>query len=90
MQALKYEVSIIYNGVTRVLEVDSHERTQAVLARAVALFGVQQGGHLLSLFTLNNVEIPDNESVEQAHITPGEQLLLRPSRVRGGGHLQCT
>ncbi len=85
MQALKFQVSVIYNGLTRVLEVEPNERTQALLARAVALFGVQQGGHILSLFTLDNVEIPDNESVEQAHITPGEQLLLRPSRVRGGG-----
>jgi hypothetical protein len=84
MQALRFQVLVVYNGVTRPLDVEVPERTQAVLARAVALFGVQQGGHLLSLFTVDNVEIADNQSVEQAQLTPGETLLLRPSRVRGG------
>jgi hypothetical protein len=85
VQALKFQISVIYNGVTRLLEVEGLERTQSVLSRAVALFGIQQGGHLLSLFTLDNAEIADNQSVEQAHIRQGETLLLRPSHVRGGG-----
>jgi len=84
VQAIKFAVAIVYNGITRQLEVQPEEQTQAVLARAVALFGVQQGGHLLSLFTPDNVEVSDNQSVENAGIVAGETLLLRPSTVRGG------
>ncbi len=84
MQAIRFVVAVVYNGITRQIEVQPEEQTQALLSRAVALFGVQQGGHLLSLFTDNNVEIADNQSVETAGITSGETLLLRPSRVRGG------
>jgi hypothetical protein len=79
-----FDISVVYNGITRVLAVQAHEQTQALLARAVAAFGVQQGGHLLSLFTADNSEIGDNSSVETAGIVPNEMLLLRPSRVRGG------
>lgn len=84
MQAIKFVVAVVYNGITRQLEVQPEEQTQAVLSRAVALFGVQQGGHLLSLFTPDNIEITDSQSVEKAGISAGETLLLRPSTVRGG------
>jgi hypothetical protein len=84
MQATKFMISITYNGVARSLEVEPNEDTRAVLARAVSLFGIQQGGHLLSLFTPDNAEIKDGQSVESAGIAAGELLVLRPSSVRGG------
>jgi hypothetical protein len=80
----KFEVQVVYNGITKPLAVELHEQVQAVLQRAIHLFGVTQNPHLLSLFREDGTEVPDNVSVEQAHFKPRELLALRPSAVKGG------
>ena len=85
----KFTVEIVYNGVTKPLEVEPEQQVTAVLQKAIALFAIAQNAHLLALFRQDGSEVPDNVSVEQAGFTPGEVLLLRPSRVRGGA-IQLT
>ncbi len=80
----KFAVEIAYNGVTTLLDVQPEEQVTAVLQRAIKLFGITQNPHLLSLFDPNGNAVPENKSVEQAGLTPGELLLLRPNSVKGG------
>ena len=80
----KFQVRILYNGVTEPMTVESREQITAVLNRAEDTFHITQNRHLLSLFRPDGSEIADQQSVEQASVTSGELLGLRPSRVKGG------
>src|SRR4051794_8886370 len=79
----KFAVDIVYNGVTRAIMVQPEEEVRAILARAIALFGITQNPHLLSLFREDGTVVPENESAERAGLKPGEVLLLRPNAVKG-------
>jgi hypothetical protein len=81
----KFVVDVAYNGVTKPVEVQLEEQVTALLARAIASFGITQGPHLLSLYREDGTQVPENESVERAGLQPGEVLLLRPNAVKGGG-----
>jgi hypothetical protein len=83
----KFAVQIVYNGVTRPLEVERNQHVTVVLQRAITLFGVTQNPHLLSLFRQDGSVVSENETVERAGLKPGEVLLLRPNAVKGGGDL---
>lgn len=83
----KFDVEIVYNGITKPLKVESHESVTAVLQRAVAEFHITQNPHLLSLYRQDGSVVPENESVERAGLKPGEVLLLRPNAVKGGNTL---
>ena len=83
----KFDVEIVYNGITKPLKVESHESVTAVLQRAIAEFHITQNPHLLSLFRQDGSVVPENESVERAGLKPGEVLLLRPNTVKGGNGL---
>jgi len=86
----KFAVEIVYNGVTKSLSVQPEEQATAILARAIALFGITQNPHLLSLFREDGTVVPENESAERAGLKAGEVLLLRPNAVKGGGKLLVT
>jgi hypothetical protein len=77
----KFVVDIVYNGVTKPLQVEPEERVTALLQKAIATFGITQQPHLLSLFRQDGSVVPENESVERAGLKPGEILLLRPNAV---------
>ena len=81
----KFVVEIVYNGVTKPLQVQPEEQVTALLQKAIATFGITQNPHLLSLFRQDGSVVPENESVERAGLKPGEILLLRPNAVKGGG-----
>jgi hypothetical protein len=81
----KFAVDVVYNGITKPLQVEPEERVAALLQRAIAVFGITQQPHLLSLFRQDGSVVPENESVERAGLKPGEILLLRPNVVKGGG-----
>ena len=80
----KFEIFIIYNGVTKSLAVEPHQQVQAVLQHAIHLFGITQNQHLLSLFKHDGTAVPENQSVHDAGIKRGEHLALRPNVVKGG------
>ena len=81
----KFAVQIVYNGITKPLEVERNQHITVVLQRAITLFGITQNPHLLSLFRQDGSIVPENETVERAGLKPGEVLLLRPNAVKGGG-----
>jgi hypothetical protein len=83
----KFVVDIVYNGVTKPVQVQPEEQVTALLQKAIAIFGITQNPHLLSLFRQDGSVVPENESVERAGLQPGEVLLLRPNAVKGGGGL---
>jgi hypothetical protein len=80
----RFVVEIVYNGVTKPIQVEPEERVTALLQKAIATFGITQNPHLLSLFRQDGSVVPENESVERAGLKPGEILLLRPNAVKGG------
>lgn len=80
----KFAVQVVYNGVTKPLQVEPEERVTALLQQAIAAFGITQQPHLLSLFRQDGTAVPENESVERAGLRPDEVLLLRPNAVKGG------
>jgi hypothetical protein len=84
MTEKKFAVQVVYNGVTKPLQVEPEERVTALLQQAIAAFGVTQQPHLLSLFRQDGTLVPENESVERAGLSPDEVLLLRPNAVKGG------
>jgi hypothetical protein len=83
----KFAVEIIYNGITKKLQVEPEEQVTAVLQRAIAEFHITQNPHLLSLYRQDGSLVAEGESVERAGIKPGEVLLLRPNAVKGGNGL---
>jgi hypothetical protein len=83
----KFAVEIVYNGVTRSIEVQPEEQVTALLQKAISIFGITQNPHLLSLFRQDGSQVPENESIERAGLKPHEVLLLRPNAVKGGGGL---
>jgi proteasome lid subunit RPN8/RPN11 len=80
----KFAVDVVYNGVTKVLHVTPDERVSAVLQKAIAEFGITQAPHMLSLFRTDGTVVDESQTVEQAHLKPGEMLLLRQNVVKGG------
>ena len=83
MSVNKFEISIIYNGVTQPLEVNANQALQAVFQRALQLFQLQNAPGNLGLADLNNNQLDLNRSVTDAGITPGTRLQLRAPA--GGG-----
>jgi|SRR5690348_696162 len=81
----KFAVEVVYNGISKSLEVEPEERVTALLQQSIAAFGITQQPHLLSLFREDGTVVPETESVERAGLKPGEVLLLRPNAVKGGG-----
>jgi hypothetical protein len=81
----KFAVDIVYNGVTKSLRAEPEEQVAALLQKAIAIFGITQNPHLLSLFRQDGTVVPEHESIERAGIKPDEILLLRPDAVKGGG-----
>jgi hypothetical protein len=81
----KFEVRILYNGLTRDLEVHAHEKMKVVTDHAIKLFEVTEQPHLLALFDEQNHEFIDlTQTVTEAGLEPGQRLVLRQSQVRGG------
>jgi hypothetical protein len=83
----KFAVEIVYNGITKKMEVEAEEQVSAVLQKAIAEFHITQNPLLLSLYRQDGGLVPENESVERAGIKPREILLLRPNAVKGGNGL---
>ena len=80
----KFDVSVEYNGVVKVIEVHLHQTIQHVLERAIHAFGQLSQPHTLSLFTESGEELKETLTVEQAGLKAKERLLLRASKVKGG------
>jgi hypothetical protein len=83
-RAKTFEITIVYNGLTKPLTVEKTELVSAVLARAIALFGTLPQPHTLALYTEDRGELPDGQTMKEAGIKKREKVLLRPSTVKAG------
>ena len=78
------EITVTSNGIDHPVEYNPHQAMQALLEHALNTFDVRENRHTMALFTTDDVELPVEGSVEDAGVKPGDVLVLRPSRVRGG------
>lgn len=78
-----FEVSIIYNGVTKPFEARRNELVKTLLEKAINAFGPIPQPHTLSLFKGGD-ELQDGKTLEASGVKPHDVLLLRPSKVKGG------
>ena len=78
------QVKVSYNGLIKGLTANPREAVQALLNRAEDAFQITQNRHLLALFNMAGVELTDTQSLEAAGVKSGDELLLRPSRIKGG------
>jgi hypothetical protein len=85
IETAKFTIEVSYNGITKPLEVQPHETVQAALEQALNLFNIHDQRHLMAFYREDGSEVmPETISLQEAHITPGTHLALRPSRVKGG------
>lgn len=79
-----FEVIVIYNGVSKEVEVNPNQAVQALLQHSLNVFGIKESRENFGLFTTEGVEVNLESSVEDAGIDADSRLLLRPRRVSGG------
>jgi hypothetical protein len=79
-----FKVEVSYNGVPKEFEVRDHELVKTLLDRTLNVFGPIPNPHTLSLFNSANVELDDAKTLKAVGVKPGDKLLLRPSKVKGG------
>jgi len=80
----KEAVTVLYNGDVKEFRYHPHQKVDAVLKEATRNFGIVANQHLLSLFSAAGEELGDAVSLEDAGVKAGDELVLRPSVVKGG------
>ena len=81
----EFAIKVVYNGVTKPLEVRPHEIVHTALEQALNLFQIHDQRHVYAFYREDGSEVtPENITLEAAGVTPGTELALRPSRVKGG------
>lgn len=80
-----FGILVLYNGKHERIEVRPEETMGTLRDSAVKAFGNLPNPHTLSLFSKAGVEfLDDQQTVRAAGIHRNDELLLRPSAVRGG------
>lgn len=78
------EITVSFNGVDKELEYTPEAAIEAAVQHAIKLFDITQQPHLLWFFREDGTELPQQGSMEDGEVKPGEVLFLRQSTVRGG------
>lgn len=81
----KFDIAVIYNGLSKSVTVRPDETVKQVLESAIRIFSPLPAPHTLALFTESGQELNESQTVRDAGIRPHAKLLLRPSQVKGGG-----
>lgn len=80
------QVGILYNGLEKKIGADPQQPVRALLEKAIAAFGNLPNPHTLALYTKKGAELTnEKQTIREAGIKNGDELLLRPSAVKGGG-----
>jgi hypothetical protein len=79
-----FEITVVYNGLSKPIEVSKDELIGSVLAKALAAFGNLPAPHILGLYDAEGHDLPDGQTVKDAKVKKGDRLLLRPSTVKAG------
>jgi len=84
-EALRKEITIIYNGEERPLAYKPHETVHAALEQALNLYEITTNRHLMALFTASGEELTnEQQSLEAVGVKAEDELTLGQSKVRGG------
>lgn len=79
------DVEVVYNGLTKKIEISREATVKELLDRAIALFGSLPQPHLLALWDAKGVELTnEQQTLKDAKVKDRDELLLRPSAVKGG------
>lgn len=78
-----FDVKVLYNGITKAFKVHLPEKVERLREQAIKAFSPIANSHLLGLFD-DGAELKDSDTIKEAGLTPCDELLLRPSEVRGG------
>ena len=79
------ELGIVYNGLTKQIEISRDATVKMLLDRAIAAYGNLPQPHLLSLWDAHGVELTnEQQTLKDAKLKDGDVLLLRPGAVKGG------
>ena len=79
----QFELKVLYNGQPKKFEVRRDEKVGTLREQAIIAFGPIPNWHLLGLFK-DGKELKDSDTIKEAGVKPHDELLLRPSEVRGG------
>jgi hypothetical protein len=80
-----FEIEVVYNGLSKLLEVSKDELIGSVLQKAISAFGNLPQPHTLALYDSDGNELKnEQQTVHEAKIKKGDRLLLRPSTVKAG------
>jgi hypothetical protein len=77
-------VEIVHNGKVKQFHFEPDEMVAVLLAKAIERFGVVGNPHMQSLYDAEGRELPDAETLDQAGVKAGDELVLRQSQVKGG------
>jgi hypothetical protein len=81
----KFSITVVYNGVSKSIEVQPQETIKAVFEHALRAFGpITVPPHTLALFNEAGQELNETAHVNDVGIKPGDKLLLRARAVQGG------
>jgi hypothetical protein len=79
-----FKVEVAYNGVGEKFEVKPDELVKTLLDKALQKFGPIQNPHMQALYNAAGEELADAKTLGEAGVKAGDELLLRPSKVKGG------
>jgi len=80
----EFKVEVSYNGVSKEFEARPEELVSKLLQQAIEKFGPIPAPHTMALYNASGNELTDSITLKAAAVRPGDRLLLRPSKVRGG------
>ncbi|HEX3433826.1 MAG TPA: hypothetical protein VHT25_07165 [Solirubrobacteraceae bacterium] len=78
------QLTVYYNGDPKPFQCRPHERVEHLLVQARREFHVTVNPHLMGLFNEAGEELVDAQTLSEAKVQSGQELILRQSRVRGG------
>jgi hypothetical protein len=77
-------LTVLYNGRAVELHYRAQESVHELIKHALHHLGIHERHEELALFTTTGVELADGQTLAQAGVGPGEELVLRQRVVRGG------
>ena len=78
-----FTVEVLYDGVKKPFKVRIEETVKHLLDQTIRAFGQLPNPHTLSLYK-DGKELADTQTIKEAGVEPCDDLLLRPSKVKGG------
>jgi hypothetical protein len=78
-------LTVLYNGRAVELHYRAQESVHELIKHALHHLAIHERHDELALFTTVGVELAEGQTLAEAGVSPGEELVLRQRVVRGGG-----